>query len=84
MHQRLGLGGPGIEDAAGLPEDLENVGVVGALVIPPADEAGVEAFPFHADVFFDADWEAMERAHCAFVFLIKVVKVFGSLQGFFG
>lgn len=84
MHQRLRLRGPGIEDAASLPEDLEDVGIVFAFAVPPANEAGVESFAFHSNVFLDADREAVERANRAFVLIVVAVEVSGSAQRFVG
>lgn len=84
MHQCLRLRRTGVEHAAGFPKDLEDVGIVFAFLVPPADETGVETFTFHADVFFDADGKAVERTRGAFVFGVVGVEVFGSRQGVFG
>jgi hypothetical protein len=52
-----------VEDAAGAPEELEDVGFGGGGgVVVPGDEGGVLGEPFHANVFFDGDGEAVEGA----------------------
>lgn len=68
MHQCLRLRCTGIEHAASFPKDLEDVGVTFAFVVPPGYKTSVKTLTFHANVFFDADGQAMESTNRVFVF----------------
>jgi hypothetical protein len=49
-------------------------------VVPPGDKSTIQAKPFHANVLFDADWQAMERTDWLPVGCQIVIKVFGTCQ----
>ena len=77
MHQGLRLGGAGVEDGAGGPEELEEEGVVRGDAADPGDEAGVEVEPFHRVVLLHADRQAVERADRLAVLGEVLVQPFG-------
>ena len=84
MHQGLRLRRAGIEDAPSVPEDLEDVSVVGGPLVVPGDEAGVEAEVLHADVLFDADGEAVKGADRTLMLGEVGIEVFSTRKSVVG
>ena len=80
MHQSLWLRRSNIEDTACFPQQPQDQRIVGALVVPPGDKSTIQAKAFHANVLFDADWQAMERTGWLLVGCQIVIKVFGTCQ----
>ena len=83
VHQCLGLGGAGMEDAAGVPQELEDQAVVRRDLANPGYEAGVEVKAFHRDVLFDADGQAVKRAYRFAMLGVVLVQICCPLEGSF-
>ncbi len=83
MHQSLRLGCTGVEYAACVPEDFQDVGVVWGFVVPPAYEACIMAEIFHPDHLFDTDWKPVKASNNFAMFGVVVVEEFGSGYGSF-
>jgi hypothetical protein len=82
MHQCLRLVCPGIENGAGIPEELQDEGGGrGWWVTEPSDEACAAGKGFHADVLFDADGETVQQSDWFLVGRKVVVEVFGAGEG---
>jgi len=78
MHQGLRLGRTSVEYASRVPDDLQDMGVVCSLVVPPAYEACIVSQVFHANMLFDADGEAVEWSDEFPMFRVVVIERFSS------
>lgn len=79
-HQSLRLCSPGVEDAPSIVKNLENVGIFLSDIVPVAAKAAIHPKAFETDVFFGANWKAMERTDRLAVLREEVVQLLGPMQ----
>jgi hypothetical protein len=69
-----------MEDSACIVKDLKDVSILLRYHIPMRHISGGTPQAFKADMFFEADWQAMQRANRTLVLLVVCIKLLRSIQ----
>jgi hypothetical protein len=84
MHQTLRLRAPDIKHRSGIPQNLQNIRIAFCHSANPAHEPSVPIQTFHANMLFDADWEAVKGTDGLFVFCKVGIEEGGAFDGALG
>jgi hypothetical protein len=84
MHQALRLRTPHIKHRARPPQNLQNMRIALRHSSHPSHEAPIPIQTLHANVFLDANWEAMEGPERLLVFCEVGIEGGGAVEGALG
>jgi hypothetical protein len=84
MHQALRLRTPYIKHRARPPQNLQDMRIALCHSPHPSHEAPIPIQTLHANVFFDANWEAVEGPEGLFVCCEVGIEGGGAVEGALG
>lgn len=83
-HQSLWLGRPRIHDGTGFKQDLDDIGIIGTLLLDPAHKACRQVSACQADMCLDTNGEAVQGTRGLSMFGKVLIELLGSGESAFG